>query len=141
MKVTNHGFKGRQLQKEGCRQKAAAKQQGYAGVPIHVRTAEHNNIIADLPADGLLKRILSRDSMNAAYRKLKSNKGAGGIDRMSVDELLPYLSEHRLDLLKEIVAGKYTPEPVGLQGRNTEGRERRTTRRTTQSFTCECHAE
>ncbi|WP_288803391.1 hypothetical protein [uncultured Dialister sp.] len=48
MKVTNHGLKGRQLQKDDCRQKAAAEQQGYAGVPIHVRIAEHNNIIADL---------------------------------------------------------------------------------------------
>lgn len=112
MKVTNHGLKGRQLQKEDYWQKAAAEQQGYAGVPIHVRIAEHNNIIADLPTDSLLKRILSRDNMNAAYRKVKSNKGAGGVDRMSVDELLPYLSEHRLDLLKEIVAGKYIPEPV-----------------------------
>ena len=112
MKVTNHGLKGRQLQKEDYWQKAAAEQQGYAGVPIHVRIAEHNNIIADLPTDSLLKRILSRDNMNAAYRKVKSNKGAGGVDRMSVDELLPYLSEHRLDLLEEIVAGEYTPEPV-----------------------------
>lgn len=48
MKVTNHGLKGRQLQKEDYWQKAAAERQGYAGVPIHVRIAEHNNIIADL---------------------------------------------------------------------------------------------
>ena len=48
MKVTNHGLKGRQLQKEDYWQKAAAEQQGYAGVPIHVRIAENNNIIADL---------------------------------------------------------------------------------------------
>lgn len=112
MKVTNHGFKGRQLHKEDYRQKAAAEQQGYAEVPIHVRITEHNNIIADLPTDSVLKRIVSRDNMNVAYKKVKSNKGAGGVDRMSVDELLPYLGEHRLDLLKEIVAGKYTPAPV-----------------------------
>ena len=52
MKVTNHGLKGRQLQKEDYRQKVAAEQQEYAGVPIHVRITENNNIIASLHRQG-----------------------------------------------------------------------------------------
>ncbi|MDY6364710.1 MAG: hypothetical protein SPL73_07470, partial [Cyanobacteriota bacterium] len=35
-----------------------------------VRIAETRDIIADLPADSLLKRILSRDNMNNAFLKV-----------------------------------------------------------------------
>lgn len=112
MKATRQKMKGRKLHKEDCPQKVTAEQREYAGVPASVRIAEHNDIIADLPTDSLLKKILSRDNLNAAYRKVKSNRGAGGVDKMSVDELLPYLREHRVDLLQQIRDGKYKPLPV-----------------------------
>ena len=105
MKTTKQTYTGRKLHQEDCPQKAAAEQRGYAGVPVSVRIAEHNDIITDLPADSLLKRILSRDNLNGAYKKVKSNRGAGGVDKMSVDELLPYLREHRVDLLEQIRDG------------------------------------
>lgn len=112
MNVTKQEYKGRKFHNENCPQKVAAEQRGYAGVPASVRIAENNDIIADLPTDSLLKRIISRDNMNAAYFKVKSNRGAGGVDKMSVDELLPYLREHRLSLLQQIRDGKYKPNPV-----------------------------
>ena len=112
MNATKQEMKGRKLYKEDCPQKAAAEQRGYVGVPASVRIAEHNDIITGLPADSLLKRILSRDNLNAAYKRVKSNKGTGGVDKMSVDELLPYLREHRLDLLQQIRDGRYKPLPV-----------------------------
>lgn len=112
MNVTKQNNKGRKLHKEDYLQKVAAEQQEYVGVPVSVRIAEHNNVITNLPADSLLKRILTRDNMNAAYLKVKSNKGASGIDKMSVDERLPYLREHRLQLLEQIRDGKYRPNPV-----------------------------
>lgn len=112
MNVTKQKNKGRKLHNEDYLQKVAAEQQEYAGVPVSVRIAENNNVIANLPADSLLKRILARDNMNAAYLKVKSNKGASGIDKMSVDELLPYLKEHQLQLLEQIRDGQYKPNPV-----------------------------
>ena len=112
MNVTKQEYKGRKFYSENCPQKVAAEQRGYAGVPASVRIAEINDIIADLPTDSLLKRIISRDNMNVAYFKIKSNRGAGGVDKMSVDELLPYLREHRLSLLQQIRDGKYKPNPV-----------------------------
>lgn len=112
MNVTKQNNKGRKLHKEDYLQKVAAEQQEYAGVPVSVRIVENNNVITNLPVDSLLKRILARDNMNAAYLKVKSNKGASGIDKMSVDELLPYLKEHRLQLLEQIREGKYKPNPV-----------------------------
>ena len=52
------------------------------------------------------------DNLNAAYKKVKANKGTGGIDGMQVDELLPYLIEHRDELVRQLREGKYKPSPV-----------------------------
>ena len=112
MNVTKQKFKGRKLHKEDCPQMVVAEQREYVEVPASVRIAENNGIIADLPSDSLLRRIISRDNMNEAYKKVKSNKGAGGVDRMSVDELLPYLSKYRTSLLRQIRDGRYKPNPV-----------------------------
>jgi len=40
-----------------------------------------------------MELILRKDNLNKAYQRVKSNKGASGIDGMQVDELLPYLKE------------------------------------------------
>ena len=47
----------------------------------------------------LLERVLDRDNLNRAYKRVKANKGVGGIDGMTVDEALPWLKEHREELL------------------------------------------
>lgn len=60
----------------------------------------------------LLERILHRDNLNAAWKKVKDNKGAAGIDGMTVDEMLPYLKEHHDELLESIRGGFYKPKPV-----------------------------
>ena len=112
MNATKHGTKDRKLHNEGCPQKVPAERGERAEASARVRIAEHNDIITSLPADSLLKKVLERDNLNAAYRKVKSNRGTGGVDRMSVDELLPYLKEHRLELLTQIRDGKYQPNPV-----------------------------
>ena len=112
MNVTKHGYKGRKLHKEDYPRMVVAEQREYVEVPAHVRIAEHNDIITDLSADSLLRKILSRENMNDAYKKVRSNRGTGGVDEMSVDELLPYLREHRLELLRQIKDGKYKPNPV-----------------------------
>ena len=60
----------------------------------------------------LLEKVLDRDNLNKAYKRVKGNKGASGIDGMSVDEALPWLKEHREELLESIRKGKYKPSPV-----------------------------
>ena len=60
----------------------------------------------------LLDYILSPSNLNLAYKQVKSNKGSGGIDRMEVDELLPYLRCHKDKLITSIYDGKYHPNPV-----------------------------
>jgi len=43
---------------------------------------------------------------------VKGNGGSGGIDGMQVEELLPYLREHRRELVEQLRSGKYKPNPV-----------------------------
>lgn len=60
----------------------------------------------------LLEKILSRDNMFAALDKVKANKGAGGIDGISVNEIDQYLKENWVDIRDKIRRRKYKPKPV-----------------------------
>lgn len=60
----------------------------------------------------LLEKILSPTNLNRAYKQVKSKKGSGGVDRMEVGQLLPYLQQHKDELIASIVKGKYKPNPV-----------------------------
>ena len=60
----------------------------------------------------LLDRILSRDNMNLAYKRVKANKGAGGIDEVEVDELYSYIKENWKSIEEQIRQRTYKPQPV-----------------------------
>ena len=112
MNVTKDGFKNRQLHIEDYLQMVSAEQKEYAEVSAHQRIAENNDIITDFQTDNLMEQILHKDNLNKAYKKVKSNKGAGGVDGMSVDELLGFLRENQKQLIQKIKDGKYKPNPV-----------------------------
>ena len=76
------------------------------------RMIEKDNINTNEPTEGMLERILSRDNMNNAYQKVKSNKGAGGIDKMELDELLEHLKTHQEEILSSLLSNSYKPSPV-----------------------------
>ena len=112
MNVTNGKCKHRQLHTEGHLQMVSAEQREYAEACAYRRIAENTNIITDLQETGLLERILQNANLNAAYKKVKSNKGSGGVDGMDVDELLTYLKKNGRELNRQILDGKYKPDPV-----------------------------
>ncbi|WP_407119254.1 group II intron reverse transcriptase/maturase [Bradyrhizobium sp. LMG 9283] len=60
----------------------------------------------------LIEKIVSRANMMAAYHRVVANKGAAGIDRMTVEQLQPYLKEHWLRIKEELLEGRYRPQPV-----------------------------
>lgn len=112
MNVTKDGIKDRQLHIEDYLQMVSAEQKEYAEVSAHQRIAENNDIITDFQTDRLMEKILSNDNLNQAYKKVKSNKGAGGVDGMSVDELLSFLRNNGVQLKQQLMDGKYKPNPV-----------------------------
>src|SRR5438876_6288787 len=60
----------------------------------------------------LLEAILSRENMMAALRRVVTNKGAPGIDAMSVEDLRSHLATHWPRIKEELLAGRYRPAPV-----------------------------
>ncbi len=60
----------------------------------------------------LFEQVLDRDNLNRAYKQVKRNGGAPGVDGMTVDNLLAYLYEHKESLLASLRNGTYRPMPV-----------------------------
>ena len=60
----------------------------------------------------LVEEILSRENMAQAYKKVKANKGASGVDGISVDEIQEYLKENWPGIKERIKQRKYKPQPV-----------------------------
>ena len=91
----------------GCLQRDSAEHEEYAGAySIGNREAEERD-----GAD-LLEKVLDRDNLNRAFKKVKANKGAPGIDGMTVEDAPEWLREHKGELLESIRNGKYKPSPV-----------------------------
>ena len=96
----------------GCLQRDSAEHEEYAEALIGKRMTENNITNADRGEGRLLEEIVSARNLNRAYRRVKKNKGAGGVDGMSVDELLQYLIDNGEGIRKAILAGEYKPSPV-----------------------------
>ena len=62
--------------------------------------------------NGLLEQILSPSNLSSAYKQVRRNKGAGGVDRMDVGSLKDYLVRAKEELITSIERGKYCPNPV-----------------------------
>jgi RNA-directed DNA polymerase len=60
----------------------------------------------------LMEKIVSRENMMAAYHRVMVNKGAAGIDRMTVEQLQPYLKDHWPRIGEELLEDRYRPQPV-----------------------------
>jgi RNA-directed DNA polymerase len=112
MKVTKNENKYRQPQPEGYPQNTPAEQGRYVEAYDSPWITENNITNTNLATERLLEKILERDNMNLAFKKVKSNKGAGGVDGMKVDELQQYLKENAEQLIQAIKDGKYHPNPV-----------------------------
>jgi len=68
---------------------------------------------AALPVTGgLMEAIVARDNLKKALAQVKRNKGAPGVDGMTVEELTPYLKEHWPAIRAQLLDGTYRPQPV-----------------------------
>ena len=97
------------IENNGCSQRDNAEHEGYA------KALRSFNLIwkeRDSAKPKLLEKILDRDNMNRAFKRVKANKGAAGVDGMTIEEAYNYLKENKTELLNRIYRGKYTPSPV-----------------------------
>ena len=87
---------------ESCSQRDSAERKGY------VRAHRSFNRIwkeRDSAEPDILGKILDKDNLNRAYKRVKANKGAPGIDGMTIEATLPWLKEHNRELTERIRRG------------------------------------
>ncbi|QUH31903.1 group II intron reverse transcriptase/maturase [Vallitalea guaymasensis] len=112
MKETEKYVKSRQLHKEDYSLESKVELDGKEKVHSISLTSDRKQNDENVYTSALLERILDKDNMNEAFKRVKKNKGSHGIDKLTVDELLTYLQEHGADLKESILEGKYIPQPV-----------------------------
>ena len=92
-----------------CPQRDSTECEGYAGAQSAVQPGNEETAGR---SQKLLEAILYRDNLNRAYKRVKANKGAPGVDGMTVEEALPWLKEHGKEMTEAIRSGKYKPTAV-----------------------------
>jgi len=93
-------------------QRNRAEPEDYVGVQTFMWITENNLTSLEQTGYGMLEQILSPTNLNAAYKRVKQNKGSGGIDAMEVESLKDYLIKEKERLIATILEGKYRPNPV-----------------------------
>src|ERR1043166_3362011 len=63
-------------------------------------------------AEPSMEAVVERENLKKALAQVKRNKGAAGVDRMSVDALSAYLKEHWPTIRAQLLDGTYKPQPV-----------------------------
>lgn len=56
--------------------------------------------------------VVARENLRKAYAQVRSNKGAAGVDDMTVEEWKPYLQEHWAQIKESLLSGTYQPAAV-----------------------------
>jgi RNA-directed DNA polymerase len=80
------------------------------------RREESQAPTASDPARALTERLMEEvcqlDNLNQAYRRVKANKGAPGVDGMTIDELPAWFAKHEQEFRAALCDGSYEPQPV-----------------------------
>ena len=65
-----------------------------------------------MDSNGLIYLITDRDNLNEAFKKVRRNKGAAGVDAKDIEATRQYLKENKEKIIRQIQTGQYTPQPV-----------------------------
>ena len=112
------------MRHDRCRDKAESTRAEMPGPPQRVgdgiaesmgtvrpTCAEPTETIAD-EASVLIERVVCRENMLAAYRRVVRNKGAAGVDGVTVHELGAFCQAHWEGVREQLLSGSYRPQPV-----------------------------
>ncbi|GAV24377.1 RNA-directed DNA polymerase (Reverse transcriptase) [Carboxydothermus islandicus] len=83
---------------------------GTAGVPsLSPAQVEEQPCEADTY---LMEKVVNAANMKRAWKQVKGNKGAAGIDGMDIKSLVPYLKAEWPQIKEQLLSGTYKPKPV-----------------------------
>jgi RNA-directed DNA polymerase len=61
---------------------------------------------------GLLEMALTRQNLQTAWKRVKANKGAAGVDGLNIEQTADLLRTRWPDIRQALLAGRYRPSPV-----------------------------
>jgi len=84
------------------------------GLPAETGDALTSESATERPVgeERLMENILERGNLLRALKRVEQNKGAAGVDGMTVEELRPYLRKHWPEIGEQLLSGSYYPEVV-----------------------------
>jgi RNA-directed DNA polymerase len=91
----------------------------------HRRQIQANNKNENL-TETLMEEICDARNLNQAYKKVRANKGASGVDGITVNELSSHLRAHKEKLINSLLDGSYKPQKIrAVEIPKTDGGMRR----------------
>lgn len=106
------GMQKTSAQANDCPQRDRTESEWYEGVQTFMWMTEDNIVEVPFDKEHLLETILSPLNLNKAYKAVVRNNGSGGIDKMSCEQLFPWLKSHKAELTSSLQSGTYCPNPV-----------------------------
>ena len=100
VKVTENYKESRKLHKEDFNHKNRVELEGNGKVPSNSLTSKLGQNNRKACGSMLLEKILEKENLTLAFKRVKKNKGSHGIDKLGIDELQNYLKEHGAELRK-----------------------------------------
>ena len=92
-------------QVNGCPQRDRSETEWYGGVQTFIWMCEDNIVEVPFDKEHLLEQVLSPTNLSRSYKAVMRNKGCGGIDRMSCEQLLPWLLTTKDELICSLMDG------------------------------------
>jgi group II intron reverse transcriptase/maturase len=81
--------------------------------------------LGEVAKSKMIESLLNKRNLNLAYKRVYANKGAGGVDGMSVTDLQLHLQTNGENLQAQIRTGSYHPSPIkGIEIPKSGGKTR-----------------
>ena len=62
--------------------------------------------------EATLERVLASENMQRAWKQVRRNKGAAGVDGLTISSAHPWLHQHWESVKSDVLSGRYVPQPV-----------------------------
>jgi RNA-directed DNA polymerase len=100
---------------ENLRPDQAGEARSLSGRPEERQTPTASDPARALTVN-LMEGVTDRDNLNRAYGRVRANKGAPGVDGLTVGELSTWIAGHKAEFIASLLDGTYQPQPVrGVQ--------------------------
>src|SRR5437764_8512192 len=83
-----------------------------AAIRAEADMATRTRTKAEVATTSLMEAVVERGNLKLAYQRVVENKGAAGVDQLTVSELKDHLKRHWPTIRARLLLGTYQPQPV-----------------------------